>query len=250
MGAEMYSGMSSLQEPSPVIERGMALHKIIRLLTMAVGGESYLNFMGNEFGHPEWIDFPREGNGWSYKYCRRQWGLVDSGHLRYSQLNAWDAACMGTDNVYRFIASPTQWATMMDDERQILVVERGPLVFVFNLSPFNDYDGLQVPAQVPGRYRVVLDSDARDFGGRGRLGHDVDHFTQPAGSESDPDAQFHGRGQWIQVLAPARTAVVYKIVDDAFLEAIAAGEKSPDEKEKERYTDVVVNEERGEEMKI
>jgi 1,4-alpha-glucan branching enzyme len=75
----------STKEPMTIkVERGMALHKMIRLLTMGlgkcllnvlkdnvIGGEAYLNFMGNEFGHPEWIDFPREGNGFSYHYCRR-----------------------------------------------------------------------------------------------------------------------------------------------------------------------------------
>lgn len=32
---------------------------MIRLLTFSLGSKAYLNFMGNEFGHPEWIDFPR-----------------------------------------------------------------------------------------------------------------------------------------------------------------------------------------------
>ena len=170
--------MSALQEPTPVIERGMALHKIIRTLTMAIGGEAYLNFMGNEFGHPEWMDFPRDGNDWSYKYCRRQWSLVDSEHLRYPQLNAWDAACLAADKKYGYISSPIQWATMMDDQKQVLVVERGPLVFVFNFSPFEGYEGLAVPVPIPGKYRAVLDSDALEFGGKGRIGHGVDHFSQ------------------------------------------------------------------------
>jgi 1,4-alpha-glucan branching enzyme len=178
MGAEMYDGMSALQPASPGIARGIALHKLIRAVTMALGGEAYLNFMGNEFGHPEWIDFPREGNGWSHRYCRRQWDLVDAGHLRYAQLNAWDAACMAADAAHGFIASPLQWATLIDDERQVLVAERGPLLFVFNFSPFHDYEGLEVPAPVPGRYRAALNSDAEEFGGAGRVGSGVDHFTQ------------------------------------------------------------------------
>ena len=82
IGAEMYTGMSALTPPSPVVARGVALHKLIRAVTMALGGEAYLNFMGNEFGHPEWIDFPREGNGWSHAHCRRQWSLADASHLR------------------------------------------------------------------------------------------------------------------------------------------------------------------------
>ena len=67
---EIYSGMSTLNPPSPKVERGVALHKMIRCITMALGGEAWLTFMGNEFGHPEWLDFPREGNGWSYQHCR------------------------------------------------------------------------------------------------------------------------------------------------------------------------------------
>lgn len=208
MGAEMYSGMSSLQTPSPTIERGIALHKLIRLVTMCLGGEAYLNFMGNEFGHPEWIDFPREGNDWSYKYCRRQWNLVDAGHLRYSQLNAWDRACMKLDDNFEFISSPIQWATLVDDEQQILVAERGELLFVFNFSPFNDYQGLSVPTPQAGKYRIVLGSDDAEFGGRGRLGHGVDHFTQPAAEE------MCGRHQYMKVFAPARSAVVYTCVKE------------------------------------
>ena len=209
MGAEMYDNMSALQPATPVVQRGMALHKMIRTVTMALGGEAYLTFMGNEFGHPEWMDFPREGNGWSYAHCRRQWDLVDAGHLRYSQLNAWDAACLATDAARPYISDSNQWATMMDDERQVLVAERGSLVFVFNFSPYNDYEGLEVPTPEPGTYRVVLDSDEVAFGGQGRIGHDTDHFTQPAGTGDVPGESYYGRGQFMKVLAPSRTVVAY-----------------------------------------
>lgn len=206
MGAEMYDGMSSLQPASDVIARGIALHKMIRLITMALGGEAYLNFMGNEFGHPEWIDFPREGNDWSYKHCRRQWDLVDSGHLRYSHLNAWDQDCLKMDSLYPFIASPIQWVTMIDNERQVIVAERGQLLFVFNFNPFETFEGLRIPVPEPGKYKVILDSDALHVGGMGRVGHDVDHFTEPG--------DYCDRDQSMQVLAPSRTAVVYKKSDD------------------------------------
>lgn len=230
MGAEMYDGMSSLSPPTNTITRGISLHKMIRLLTMSLGGESYLNFMGNEFGHPEWIDFPREGNGWSYKHCRRQWDLVDVGHLRYSQLLAWDKACLAVDNTFSYIASKHQWATMIDDERQVLVVERGPLVFVFNFNPCEGYEGLKVPTPVPGKFKVVLDSDAFDFGGQGRIGHDVDHFTQPA------EEGYCGRGQSMMVLAPARTVVVYGVVNDVEdkAESVAVEEEEEEEELEEK----------------
>ena len=84
--------MSKFHGETIRVSRGMALHKMIRLLTQTLGGEAYLNFMGNEFGHPEWIDFPREGNGNSYDYCRRQWNLMYDTNLRYGQLGDFDKA--------------------------------------------------------------------------------------------------------------------------------------------------------------
>jgi 1,4-alpha-glucan branching enzyme len=170
---------------------------------MALGGEAYLNFMGNEMGHPEWIDFPREGNDWSYKYCRRQWNLADEGHLRYTELLEFDEDCMKLDGTYGFVSSPTQWVTMMDDRRQILVAERGPLVFVFNFNPFEDFDGLKVPVPEPGKYKIVLDADKRFAS---RVGWDAEHFSSPVEDEA-----FGGyeRGQYIKVLAPRRSATVF-----------------------------------------
>lgn len=208
MDAEMYTGMSSLSEATPVIARGMALHKMIRMVTMAIGGEAWLCFMGNEFGHPEWIDFPREGNSWSHKYCRRQWSLADASHLRYSQLLAFDAAMMALDERFNFLTSPHQWVTHIDNDRQVIVAERGPLLFVFNFSPSNDYEGLKVATPVPGKFRVALDSDSWDFGGAGRVGHDVDHFTAPE------EQVFHDRQQSMMVLSPSRTVVAYYRADD------------------------------------
>ncbi|KAG2486093.1 hypothetical protein HYH03_015188 [Edaphochlamys debaryana] len=208
MGPAMYDGMSALTEPSEVVSRGMALHKMIRLVTFALGGEGWLSFMGNEFGHPEWIDFPRDGNGWSHHYCRRQWSLADTEHLRYKFLQAWDAAMMSLDKAYGILPSRHQWVTHMDEEQQILVFERGPLLFVFNWSPLVDRDSYRVAVPCPGKWRVALDSDAWDFGGTGRVGHDADHFSdpEPAGTSRDRDNS-------IRVLAPARTCVVYYNAD-------------------------------------
>lgn len=228
MGADMYEGMSSLQAPSDVISRGVALHKMIRLITMALGGEAYLNFMGNEFGHPEWIDFPREGNDWSYKHCRRQWNLVDSGHLRYSELLHFDHDCMKLDQTYPFIASPIQWVTMLDDQKQILVAERGPLVFVFNFNPFENFQGLKIPVPSPGKYRVVLDSDEPSLR---RVGWDVDHFSDSADiATSLPNNQYN-REQYIQVLAPTRSVVVYhKVHEEEDIQVLAEKEEKEIEK--------------------
>ena len=119
MDAEMYTGMSTFEEATPTIDRGMALHKMIRLITMAIGGEGYLNFMGNEFGHPEWVDFPREGNGWSHEYCRRQWELADSEYLRYAQLGEFDKAMMELDEEHHFLAGPLPTPSLRNSRTRI-----------------------------------------------------------------------------------------------------------------------------------
>ncbi|MCM1349544.1 MAG: alpha amylase C-terminal domain-containing protein [Firmicutes bacterium] len=187
------------------VARGMALHKMIRLVTASTINGGYLNFMGNEFGHPEWIDFPREGNGWSYKYARRQWDLVDRKDLKYEMLNAFDNAMIDLiSGVYNFQALPVQklWEK---DEDQILAYGRGDLVFVFNFNPiksFSDY-GVLTP---PGKYRVVLSTDDPDFGGYGNIDASVEHLTQS-------DALYSPLGvEWLKLYIPARSAMVLRRV--------------------------------------
>ncbi|XP_021900771.1 1,4-alpha-glucan-branching enzyme 1, chloroplastic/amyloplastic-like [Carica papaya] len=214
MDKEMYSGMSCLADASPTIERGIALHKMVHFITMALGGEGYLNFMGNEFGHPEWIDFPREGNGWSYEKCRRQWNLIDTNHLRYKFLNAFDRAMNLLDDKYPFLSSTKQIVSSTNEEDKVIVFERGDLVFVFNFHPDNSYDGYKVGCDLPGKYRVALDSDAWEFGGHGRVGHDVDHFTSPEGIPGVPETNFNNRPHSFKVLSPPRTCVVYYRVEE------------------------------------
>ena len=185
------------------VERGMALHKMIRLVTLATINGGYLNFMGNEFGHPEWIDFPREGNGWSYKYARRQWDLVDREDLKYKYLNRFDNAMIElVSEHYGFQKLPIDKLWEKDDD-QVLAFGRGDLIFVFNWSPnksFADY-GFLAPA---GEYEVVLNSDSKDFGGFGITDDSVHHFTQP-----DPLYTPAGKG-WLKMYIPARTAQVLR----------------------------------------
>ncbi|XP_027092189.1 1,4-alpha-glucan-branching enzyme 1, chloroplastic/amyloplastic isoform X1 [Coffea arabica] len=218
MDKEMYSNMSCLTEAPPEVERGIALHKMIHFITMALGGEGYLNFMGNEFGHPEWIDFPREGNGWSYEKCRRQWDLVDTDHLRYKFMNAFDKAMNLLDEEFSFLASSKQIVSSINEEDKVIVFERGDLVFVFNFHPENMYDGYKVGCDLPGKYRVALDSDAWEFGGHGRVGHDVDHFTTPEGVPGVPETNFNNRPNSFKVLSPPRTALVYYMVEETLEE--------------------------------
>ncbi|GMI78569.1 hypothetical protein HRI_001526200 [Hibiscus trionum] len=229
MDKEMYSGMSCLTDASPAIERGIALHKMIHFITMALGGEGYLNFMGNEFGHPEWIDFPREGNGWSYEKCRRHWNLVDTDHLRYKFMNAFDRAMHALDDKFPFLSSTKQMVSCADEKNKVIVFERGDLVFVFNFHPENTYDGYKVGCDLPGKYRVALGSDAWEFGGHGRVAHDVDHFTSPEGIPGVPETNFNNRPNSFKVLSPARTCVVYYKVDESLKETNEANLSGVDE---------------------
>ena len=187
------------------VARGIALHKMIRLVTASTINGGYLNFMGNEFGHPEWIDFPREGNGWSYKYARRQWDLVDRKELKYEYLNNFDNAMIELiGSVYNFQALPVQKLWEKDDD-QILAYGRGDLVFVFNFNPsksFSDY-GVLTP---PGKYKVVLSSDDPDFGGYGNIDTKVEHLTL-----NDPLYSPHGV-EWLKLYLPARSAMVLRRV--------------------------------------
>eukprot|EP00249_Psilotum_nudum_P020063 c27542_g1_i7 orf=460-2403(+) len=209
MDKEMYSNMSTFLPASPVIERGISLHKMIHFLTMALGGEGYLNFMGNEFGHPEWIDFPREGNGWSYEKCRRQWDLVGTDHLQYKFMNNFDKAMNELDEKFHLLASSRQLVSSVCEEDKVIVFERGDLVFVFNFHPVNTYSGYKVGCDLPGKYRVTLDSDSLEYGGQGRVGHDVDHFTTPEGEPGKPDKNFNNRPNSFKVLCPSKTCQVY-----------------------------------------
>lgn len=187
------------------VERGMALHKMIRLVTLASINGGYLNFMGNEFGHPEWIDFPREGNGWSYKYARRQWDLTDRDDLKYKYLNRFDNSMVKlVDSQHNFQAKPVEKLWEKDDD-QILAFKRGDLIFVFNWSPnksFSDY-GFLAPE---GEYEVVLDSDSTEYGGFGLVDDSIHHFTTP-----DPLYAPAGKG-WLKMYIPARTAQVLRMV--------------------------------------
>lgn len=209
MNKEMYFNMSSLRQLSPVVDRGIALHKMIHFITMALGGEGYLNFMGNEFGHPEWVDFPREGNGWSYDRCLRDWDLVDTDHLCYKFMNNFDRAMNLLDEKYNFLSSSKQIVSFTSETDKLIVFERADLVFVFNFHPKNTYEGIKVGCDLPGKYRVALDSDHSEFGGHGRVGHDIDHFTSPEGVVGKPETNFKNRPHSFFVLSPCRSCQVY-----------------------------------------
>ncbi len=168
--SEMYTAMTKLVD-SPIIDRGIALHKMIRLITLTLGGEGYLNFMGNEFGHPEWIDFPREGNKWSYFYCRRQWHLADDPLLKYEWLNRFDKAMLDLVKNRPIFDKPPV-GLFIDEQKQILVYERAGLVFVFNFNPTASFEGYCVPVPKSGKYQVVFSTEDEAFGGKERVSKD------------------------------------------------------------------------------
>ena len=186
-----------------MVDRGIALHKMIRLLTASTMNGGYLNFMGNEFGHPEWIDFPREGNGWGYKYARRQWNLVDNKDLCYHYLGDFDEAMLKViKSVKNFQKTPVV-EVWHNDGDQILAFFRGDLLFVFNFSPdrsYTDY-GFIVPQ---GSYDVVLNTDSKLYGGNEFADDSVRHFTN-----YDPIYERDGKG-WLKLYIPARSAVVLR----------------------------------------
>ncbi len=208
--AEMYWHMEHGSN-TYMVDRGIALHKMIRLITASTINGGYLNFMGNEFGHPEWIDFPREGNGWSYKYARRQWSLVDNKNFYYYDLNAFDEAMVHLLRKYLVPVTDENgkhlpWVyTLCDNEGdQLIAYRRGDLVFVFNWNrekSFSDY-GILVPE---GKYKTILNTDAKEFAGFGLADDSVEHFTQP-----DPLYAEEHKG-WLKLYIPARSAMVLKL---------------------------------------
>jgi len=171
-GAHMYTDMDKICH-NQVIDRAMALHKMLRLITAAAGGNGYLNFMGNEFGHPEWIDFPREGNGWDYKYCRRQWSLPENGYLKYGQLNLFDHDMIRTFRKVDLLGDGTAHLKFIRQDDHIIAFERGGLVFVFNFDPVRSHMDYIIPVSVGRDHEVVFTTDDGCYGGFDNIGHEL-----------------------------------------------------------------------------
>jgi len=199
--ADMYWHMMK-EDPNFTVERGMALHKVIRFLTASTINGGYLNFMGNEFGHPEWIDFPREGNGWSHKYARRQWSLADNPHLKYQYLGLFDQELMKliVKNKKQMAECPVERCLNNDD--QILAYQRGDLLFITNLHPYKSFTGYGMMVE-KGSYQIVLNSDNAKFGGYGHINEKIEYFTQK-GLEKNTDLE------WLKLYLPSRTSLVLK----------------------------------------
>ncbi|KAI0832593.1 glycoside hydrolase [Trametes gibbosa] len=220
MDKEMYTNMSDMTEYTPIVARGIALHKMIRLLVHSLGGEGYLNFEGNEFGHPEWLDFPREGNNNSFQHARRQWNLVDDPLLRYKYLNDFDKAMNHAEEQYGWLHAEPAYVSLKHKGDKVIVYERAGLLFVFNFHPTNSFTDYRVGVEQPGEYTVVLSSDEKRFGGfenvltggsylttalewNGRK-----NFTQVSSAPGQDGGQEFLRDHAVQVYIPSRTCLV------------------------------------------
>ena len=195
----MYDSMH-VNSQSMVIDRGMALHKMLRLITMSLGGEGYLTFMGNEFGHPEWIDFPREGNGWSYHYCRRQWSLADNPDLRYGFLRQFEKDMVAMSKKQKVLGGKDTQLSL-DNTNKTLVYKKGGAIFAFNFHPTYSQFGFEAVVPEKGDYAVILSSDDYCYGGFGRVYHQT--YT----AEKREDGKYV-----IKLYLPSRTAIVLKKV--------------------------------------
>ncbi|MDR0558570.1 MAG: alpha amylase C-terminal domain-containing protein [Prevotellaceae bacterium] len=195
---EMYYSMDVFKRRLTV-DRGIALHKMIRLASIATAGNGYLNFMGNEFGHPEWIDFPREGNNWSYKYARRQWSLADDKNLRYRFLANFDRKMIAVAKKEKFF-NHRPFALVQNNEAQILIFKRGDILFLFNFNPSKSFAEYVFETD-SGKYKIILDSDSPDFDGFGRIDTKQIYITE----------QSEGK-HFLSIYLPSRTATVMKKV--------------------------------------
>ena len=200
--ARIYDRMSVTTE-DVAVDRGVALHKMIRLATLGTAGHGYLNFMGNEFGHPEWIDFPRDGNHWSYAHARRQWHLSDDENLRYRQLAIFDRDLMWLARTYGVPDGQDEFLLHGDEGTKVLAWLRAGLVFVMNLHPSSSFPDYRIPAG-PGTYRTVLDTDRRAYGGFDRQASDISHHTLSDRIER----------HFLSLYLPSRTALVLAPQDD------------------------------------
>jgi len=198
---EMYWHMDKASD-SIIIDRAIALHKMARLITISLGCEGYLNFMGNEFGHPEWIDFPREGNGWSFKHCQRLWSLSENPSLRYSDLKHFDRAMIELMTKGGLMDGGIPKQLWLDQDRKILAFSKKDCFFIFNFHPADSYNGLEIPVHEDCTLRVAMDTDEERFGGFGRISHDTVYETH----KLDINPAFKG----ITIYSPSRTAIVLK----------------------------------------
>jgi 1,4-alpha-glucan branching enzyme len=200
--AEMYSGMDKTYH-SFTVDRGIALHKMIRLITFSTSGGGYLNFMGNEFGHPEWIDFPREGNNWSYKYARRQWQLAENKDLKYNYLAKFDRKMVKLHHDFKILDDLSVNRIYENNADKVIAYMRGELLFVFNFHPTVSFTDYGIP--VKGKFRIILDTDDPLLGGFNRIDRSTVYLSVRKAERNIINAPLY-----LYLYLPSRTALVFK----------------------------------------
>jgi 1,4-alpha-glucan branching enzyme len=200
---EMYYSMRK-DQPNMIVDRGVALHKMIRLITATTAGGAYLNFMGNEFGHPEWIDFPRAGNQWTYRHCRRIWSIAEDTELKYHWLYDFDKDMVNFIREHHLLTIPSVDLVLENKPDMVLAYHRGLFLFVYNFNPVQSFTDYGIPLG-PGKYTIVLNTDSDRFGGYNRIEEDFPYYTIPTGGI---DSQ-----HYLRLYLPARTAFVLKKID-------------------------------------
>ena len=200
---EMYFNMRK-DQPNLTVERGIALHKMIRLATATTAGGAYLNFMGNEFGHPEWIDFPRQENGWSYKHARRLWSISENPELKFHWLYDFDIEMIQFINEHKLLAIPSVDLVIENKPDKVLVYHRGLFLFIFNFNPTQSFTDYGIPLGA-GKYKIVLNTDSGHFGGNDLVDEDISYYTLPSAGIASQ--------HYLKLYLPARTALVLKKID-------------------------------------
>ncbi len=200
---EMYFSMRK-DQPNIIVDRGIALHKMIRLATAGAAGGAYLNFMGNEFGHPEWIDFPREGNGWSYKHCRRIWSIAEDPVLKFHWLYDFDREMIQFISDNKLLTIPSVDYVMENKPDKVLAFHRGLFLFVFNFNPDQSFTDYGIPLGA-GKYKIELNTDSGRFGGQDRVDENLSYYTMPSSGITSQ--------HYLKLYLPARTAMVLKKID-------------------------------------
>ena len=200
MDKEMYTHMH-VEKESLIIDRGIALHKMIRLFTMSLGGEGWLNFIGNEFGHPEWVDFPREGNSWSYHYARRQWSLQENPELKYKFLYDFGSDMVVFAKSHQLVSSMPAQQLNMDETNHVIIFERNNLIFCFNFHPSHSIADYRFRVPEGGKYKIELNSDSNKYGGPNRIDDGMTYPTVTLFGE-----------HFLSIYLPNRVAVVLKRV--------------------------------------
>ena len=185
-----------------VVDRAMALHKMIRLITIATSGNGYLNFMGNEFGHPEWIDFPRAGNNWSYKYARRQWNLVDNPDLKYQFLNEFDQDMIKFISGDKILNDANVAMVHENNSAQVIAFQRSGFLFVFNFNPYSSFQDYSVQTEA-GKYKICLNTDSLNFGGNGLVDESMTYFTEHHANKINHHS-------YMNIYIPSRSALVFR----------------------------------------